>query len=966
MLLLACVQALGQSKNITGSVKDESGAPLAGVTIQIKGTTSGAVSDGEGKFKLSVPGDNAVLNVTFIGYEPQEIPVAGKTEIPIVLALSKKTLTDVVVVGYGSVAKRNLTSAVTTVQSKDFIQGGFNSPLQQIDGKVAGVTVSNPAAADPNRNTDVQVRGAGSLNAGNTPLIIIDGMPGGDLRNIMQQDIASMTVLKDAAAAAIYGSRGANGVILVETKKGKSGRVVLTYDSYVEHDAVSAKPNILSPDEYLAHERGDDEGARTNWYDELLRTNNFGTNQFLTVSGGNENTVFRLSGNYRTKQGIDIASDRQEYGYRANFLQKAIDGRLELSGNVSQRFVKEEYTDYAAFNQAVKLNPTIPIMDKDDPTKYTFFSGFDTYNPVASLLTRENGGDLNYSIVDLNAKFHILKNFSTELKLARQGTEKLGREYYTSKAPESISAERVGRARLQTEKWADYTLEWIGNYNTRFGKHDLTAMGGYSYQEFNYQKFWAENSDFPSDGFWYNNLETGTWNLEEGRLGMDSEKSKEKLIAFLGRVNYNFDDTYFLTASFRYEGNSKFGVDNKWGLFPAVSAAWRISNLPALRNSRLFDDLKLRASYGVTGRSGFPRYTALFKYTQYGFYQISPDQWIRGYGPGNNFNPDLGWERAEAYNIGLDFAMFDNRLTGSLDVFDRRSSGILDDYEVAVGAYPHTKMFVNVGTTSSKGVELTVNWNAVKTGDFTYSTNVTGSYIKSKLVSWSNSEFKNNYRELQSLPSPGNPGYAYRLDPGTELGSFYGYKYAGVNEDGQIMIWKDGQEGKEAISYEDANGDRDRTYIGHGAPRYELAWGNTLTYKAFDLSLFFRGRFDYKILNLYQMYYGLQIEQGTNLLKDAYTRNAHIKSSKLITDYFLDNGDYFRLDNLTLGWSPKMQSKIVSNFRLYGSVRNVFTITKYSGLDPTSVGVTGLTPGYGDLSLYPVTRTFTLGAQVTF
>lgn len=966
IIMLAFMQAFAQSKPITGSVKDDSGAPLAGVTLQIKGTTSGAVSDGEGKFKLTVPNESAVLNVTFIGYEPQEVPVAGKSEINIVLLLSKKTLTDVVVVGYGSVAKRNLTSAVTTVASKDFIQGGFNSPLQQIDGKVAGVTISNPAAADPNRATDVQVRGAASLSAGNSPLIVIDGMPGGDLRNIMQQDIASITVLKDAAAAAIYGSRGANGVVLVETKRGKSGRVMLTYDSYAEHDAVAAKPNILSAQEYLDRKRGNDQGARTNWYDELLRKDNFGTNQFLTISGGNENSIFRLSGNFRTKQGLDIGSDRREYGYRANFQQKVLDGRLEFSGNLSQRFVKEEYTNYGAFNQAVKLNPTIPIMDPDDPTKYNFLAGYDTYNPVADLLARENGADQNYSIVDLNVKFHILKNFNTELKLARQGREMLKREYYTSKAAESISNDRTGRARLQNEKWADYTLEWIGNYNTRFGKHDLSAMGGYSYQEFNNQAFWAENSDFPSDGFGYNNLGAGLWNLEKGRLGMDSWKSKEKLIAFLGRINYNFDDTYFLTASFRYEGNTKFGNDNKWGMFPALSAAWRISNLPALKDSKLFNDLKLRASYGVTGRSGFDRYTALFRYQQYGMYQNDAGEWISVYGPGNNFNPRLAWERAVAYNAGLDFVMLDNRLSGSIDVFDRRSKGILDNYEVAVGAFPHTNMFVNVGTTSSKGVELTLNWDAVKTGDFTYTTNVTGSYIKSKLVSWSNAEYTGNFRELQSLPSPGNPGYAYRLDPGTELGSFYGYKYAGVNDAGQIMVWKDGQEGKESIVYSSANADRDRTYIGHGAPRYELAWGNRLGYKAFDLSLFFRGRFDYQIINLYQMYYGLQAEQGINLLQDAYNRNGHIKSSKLITDYFLENGDYFRLDNITLGWTPKLQGKLVSSFRLYGSVRNVFTLTGYSGLDPTAIGVTGLTPGYGDLSLYPISRTFTLGAQVTF
>lgn len=963
--LFMCALALAQGRPITGTVTDSTGAGLVNVSLRIKGTTSGTFSGADGKFKLTVPGDNAVLVITYVGYHSKEVTVGTESDLKIALEPSISQLTDVVVVGYGSVAKKNLTSAVTTVNNKDFLQGGFNSPLQQIEGKVAGVTISNPAMADPNRGTDVQIRGAASLQAGNGPLVVIDGMPGGDLRNIAQQDIESITVLKDASAAAIYGSRGANGVVLVQTKKGKQGAVSVTYDSYVEHDAIAAKPEVLSPDEFLGHQRDADLGARTNWYDELIRKDNFGQNQFLTVSGGNENTIFRLSGNYRTKKAIDIATERKEYGYRANFMQKALNGLLEFSGNLSQRIAKEEYTNYDAFKQAIKLNPTIPVMDPNNPGEYNTLQGYDTWNPVQDLNTRENGADQNYSIVDVNVKLNILKNLSSEVKLARQGHEMLKREYYTSKSNESIQNNRTGRARLQNEKWTDYTLEWINNYNTRINKHDIALMGGYSYQEFNNQASWVENMDFLSDAFWYNNLDAGAWNKEDGRLGMDSWKSKEKLIAFLGRVNYNYDNTYFLTASFRYEGNTKFGANNKWGMFPAVSAAWRISNLGVFSGSKIVNDLKLRASYGVTGRSGFDRYTSLAKYAPYGMYLDDNNEWIRVYGPGNNFNPNLQWERAVSYNIGVDFSLLDNRLSGSLDVFDRRSKDILGDYDVPVGAYLHEQMFVNVGTTSSKGIELTANWKVVEGEDFSYNTNITGSYIKTKLVSWSNNEFQGNFRTLQDLPSPGNPGRAYRLDPGTELGSFYGYRYAGVDDEGKIQIWKDGIVGKEKINASTDGSERDKAYIGHGAPRYELAWGNSLTYKALDLTLFFRGRFDYDILNLYQMYYGLQAESGINLLKDAYTRNGHIKSGKVITDYFLEKGDYFKLDNITLGWSPKFNNNIVKNLRLYGSVRNAFTFTGYSGLDPTTVGITGLTPGYGDLGVYPVTRTFTFGAQIT-
>ncbi|WP_161888620.1 SusC/RagA family TonB-linked outer membrane protein [Pontibacter russatus] len=963
---------------ITGTVTDGSGTPLPGVTVVVKGTTIGASTNVDGTYSLTVPDEqsNGTLVFSYIGFATQEIPIGNQSVINVTLATDAEALQEVVVVGYGTMEKREVSSAVTTVTSEDFQKGAFNSPLQMIEGKVAGVTVSSTAAADPNAGSSIQLRGASSLESGNGPLIVIDGLPGGDLRNLAQQDIESISILRDAAAAAIYGSRGANGVVLVQTKRGKAGKVTVTYDGYVEHDRVAARPDILSAEEFLERGRDTDRGARTNWYDELIREDNFGQNHSLAVSGGNENTVFRLSGQYRTKEGIDIASDRKEYGLRASFLQIALDGRLEIGGNLSyriadeERIVNEGEDNYGAFQQAVKLNPTIPIMDPNDPNMFNTFQGYDTYNPVQNLLARELGSDQEYAVVDISTKLNILDNLSTELKLARQGHDRLRREYYTSKAAESIQEGRTGRARLTNDKWADYVLEWLNNYNTTIGSHNIEAMAGYSYQESNFSGFYAENADFPSDAFGYNNLDAGEWNADEGRLGMDSWRSKEKTIAFLGRANYNYADTYFLTASFRYEGNTKFGLNNKWGLFPAVSAAWRVSNLPGLQGIEAIDDLKLRASYGETGRSGFPRYSALAVYTGYGRYPDAAGEWSRVYGPGNNFNPDLRWEKSISYNVGLDFTVFNNKLSGSIDAFDRRSSDLISWYQVPVPPFLHDRMYVNVGTTSSKGVELALNWNAVNTGDFSYTTSLTGSYTKAKLDSWSNDTYKADFFDLQQLPSPGNPGPAFRLEAGTDIGNFYGYKYAGVDEAGNILVWKEGIEGSEKLRASgnniEASSDRDRTYIGNGAPRYELGWSNSLAYKGFDLSLFFRGRFDYEILNLYQMYYGLQGEASTNLLTDAYDRNDHIKSGKVITDYFLESGDFLKLDNLTIGWTPKLGVDQISNFRIYGTVRNVFTLTGYSGLDPAAVGVTGLTPGYGSLDVYPITRNFALGAQITF
>lgn len=958
---LAAPLVAQQTKKIAGTVVDSKGEPVIGANVVVKGTALGTITDTRGRFALEQVPENAVLQLSYIGYQSQEIPVKNKTDFQITLQEDSEALDEVVVVGYGSTVKKDLTTAVTSVKSKDFLQGASNSPLQMIDGKVAGVTVSNTAAADPNASPSIQVRGASSLKAGNGPLIVIDGMPGGDLRNLAQQDIESITVLKDGSAAAIYGSRGANGVILVQTKQGKAGRVSIAYDGYVEHDFVAARPDILSPEEFVVHEIGKDYGSRTVWYDELLNKKNVGHNHNLALSGGSETTIFRISANYREKEGLDIATDRKEYGLRANFKQTTLEGLLELSGNISYRYADEDYTDYGSFKQAVELNPTYSIEEMD-----AFRNNFDSYNPIYNLTRRENGATQEYITTDFNIKLNILKNLHTELKLGRQGTNKKQREYYFKDHRESINNNRNGRARLEDQKWVDYTLEWLGNYTLDLDRHHFKLMGGYSYQEFNWEKFYAENMNFPTDAFLYNNLDAGDYNKADGRLGMGSEKNQEKTIAFLGRVNYDFDNTFLFTGSIRYEGNTKFGAAHKWGAFPAASAAWRISRLDYLEDSPVVDDLKLRFSYGETGRSGFDKYISLAKYSGYGWMPNSEGKWVQVYGPGNNPNRDLSWERQISYNVGIDYTLFQAKLSGSLDVFVRKGKDVIGEYQVPVPPYLHEKIMTNVGTTHSKGFEWQVNWDAVQTNDFTYATNLTVAYTRSKLKSFSNEKYELGYMEGDGLPSPGNPGPCQRLQDGVEIGSFYGYRYAGVDDDGNILVYKNGEKGGETVRGRDA-GELDRTYIGNGTPKWELAWGNTLTYKGFDLSLYFRGRFDYQVLNQYQMYYGLQGVTGINKLKSAYAENAAIKGEKIMCDYFLENGNYLKLDNITLGWTPTLHTQWISGLRIYATLKNVFTLTKYSGgMDPSSIDVTGLWAGRGTMDLYPTARNLTFGVQINY
>lgn len=960
---LAEMNIVQQNKKVTGVVVDTNGYPIIGANVVVKGTTNGNITDIDGKFALENVPDNAILLISYIGYKSQEISVKNQTALNITLIEDSETLDEVIVVGYGSSVKKDLTTAVTSVKSKDFLQGAVNDAMQMIDGKVAGVTVSSTAAADPNSNSSIQVRGASSLKAGNSPLIVIDGMPGGDLRNIAQQDIESITVLKDGSAAAIYGSRGANGVILVQTKQGKAGKTTISYDGYVEHDFVASKPVILDAESYLANVTGaKDYGYRTNWYDELINKSNVGHNHNISLSGGSETTIFRISANFKEKEGLDIATNRKEYGLRANFKQTTLNGLLEVGGNISYRVADEDYTDYGSFKQAVQLNPTYSV-DEVDAFKG---SGGYSYNPIKNLTERDNRALQEYSMIDFNAKLNILKNLNTELKLGRQAHSKKNQDYKYSTFRECIDGGYKGHAFIKQENWTDWTLEWLGNYSFTIDKHDFKIMGGYSYQEFNYENLEAQNRNFPTDVFLTNNLGTGDYEKVEGRLGMGSDKNQEKTIAFLGRINYNYNDVFLFTGSLRHEGNSKFGADHKWGLFPAASAAWRVSKLPVFENSPVVDDLKVRFSYGVTGRSGFDKYISLAKYTNFGQYYSPTNGWVMGYGPENNPNYDLSWEKQISYNLGFDYTLFDSRLSGSLDLFIRDGKDVIGDYRVPMPPYLHEKIVANVGTTTSKGFEFQVNWDAVKTENFSYSTNVNLSYTTSKLKSFSNEKYQLGYIEGDGFPSPGNPGSAQRLEDGTAIGSFYGFRYAGVDDAGNILIWKGGDKGGETKLGADGD-EKDKVYLdGTGVPKWELSWGNTFTYKEFDLSLFFRGRFGYKIMNQYEMYYGLQVIAGDNKLTSAYDENAHIKGPKVICDYFLQNGNYLKLDNITVGWTPKLKTKWISNLRLYGTLKNVFTLTKYSGVDPSTVNTTGLWPGIGGMDVYPMARNFSFGVQISY
>lgn len=960
-----------EQKTVTGTVTDDRGEPLPGVTVLIKGTTTGTVTNIDGVFNLGNISADATLIFSFVGMQSQEIVVGTQTTINVRMKVDAIGIEEVVAIGYGTMDKKELTASVTHVGSKDFLNTATTNPVMQIQGKVAGVSVQKTAASDPNASESIQIRGAGSRSAGNGPLVVINGIPGGDLKNIDDNDIESIDVLKGGAAAAIYGTRAANGVIIVTTKTGSTtGQMKVEYNGYVSTDQIKNSPELLSADEFLELGIARDEGARTDWNRELVRSTPVSHNHSVALSSGNAQTQYRASVQYRDYQGIDIASEREEYGARVNIHHTALDKLLEFDLGLAPRFVKEKYTSYGAWNQAMQLNPTIPVMNPNNPSQFQYISGWDTWNPVEKLTLDEDGAERKYFMGNGKVKLNILPNLNTSLMYAFEKNDRAHDFYTPSNSTDSQNNNRRGAALKEYQAWNDQVVDWLTNYTLEKDDLLLKAMAGYSYQYHVESSFYARNYDFPSDALSYNDLDQGSY-LREGRAYMDSHKESYKIIAFFGRLSTSYLDKYFLTGSLRYEGSSKFGENNKWGWFPGVSAGWRISNESFMDSQEIFDDLKLRADFGITGNQGFAPYQAQRLYSGAGNYYMF-SSWVKGFGPGNNYNPNLAWEKSVNFNFGVDFAILDNRIGGSLEFYDRTSKDLLGQYDVAVPPNIHEQTWVNVGTIKNQGVELSLNGIVAQTNDFEYSINAVAAYNKNWLVSFSDGQYEQGQVFLKHLPSPGNPGPVILLEEGGDIGSFYLFKHAGFDENGNFLIYKKGADGSftdEVIPAQGA-GDENKYHAGSGVPKVTASLSNTFRYKNFDATLYFRGAFGHEVLNLKNMYYGLKAFEGVNLLRKAYfpgdgIQTHEINDTKKVTDYFLQRGDWVKLDVVTLGYTFDTPGTI-DNLRIYLSGRNMFTFTKYDGVDPELAPVNGLEPGVEEKEYYPITRTFTLGVQVAF
>ena len=947
---------------VTGYITDEKGSPMEFVSVIDLLSGKGGLTNEEGYFRFFTDKDSCRLQISHLAYKP-ELRTVGpdNRHLQIQLIPAVFNLDEVVAIGYGTLARKELTSAVGYVSSERFLSGKVNNPIQGIKGLIAGMSISGSSLSDINSIPDIQIRGAGSILAGNNPLVVVDGVPGVSLNSLLLAEIASISVLKDGSSAAIYGSNGANGVILITTKSGKSSdKLQANYQTYLAAAHEYNRPRVLSPEAFVAAGRDADLGYHTDWQAALIRSCPLEQNHDLSIQNGWKSGAFRISMNYRDGQGLDIVSSRREYALRTHISQNLLSGYLELTVSLAYKKQHLRLGNHTAFQQAMLANPTAPIYTDEEETEYLYPSGFERDNPVASLKEENRQQENQFMTGSLTARINWSKPFYSTIMLAENREESEENVYWTSRAKESVDNNRKGRADRTSSKYVNRTLDWTNHYDKAWDQHTVKAMIGYSFQRWDHSGMNAGNADFPTDFFTWNNIGTGSY-LTDGKATLSSFKNSSKLISVFARFNYSYRDLLMLSASFRREGSSKFGANHKWGNFPTLSGGIRLSELPAFQTEWL-DDLKFRVGYGVSGRHNFSPYQSLETYAGAGKVMVD-GKWIQVFGPSNNPNPDLRWEKSLHTNIGAEAILFNSRLMLSLNLFKRTTKDLLFVYNAIKPPMIHDNITTNVGTIDSKGLEWEMNWLPVRTKNFQYSASLTGSLLSSTLKSLSNNQFKLGYTYLYDLPTPGLPGPAIRLEEGKPIGSFFGWRYAGTDAEGNILVWS--KDGRKIPTTERT--EEDKNFIGNGVPKVQLSFSHTFTWKNFDLRLFFTSWLGYDLLNLKQMYYGLQNVPVTNLLEDAYTRNDAIKGDKIYCDYFLENGNFLKLEELTLGYKiPLPDNKWIQSLRCYFSVNNVFTLTGYTGGDPANINVNGVEPGIETTSIYPVARTFTLGLSVQF
>lgn len=963
---------------VTGNVKSTTGEPLIGVNVIEKGTTNGTVTDLDGNYTLRVA-KGKTLVFSYIGFLSQEV-VVNNAKVDVTMKEDTETLDEVVVIGYGSMARKDVTSSITSVKADQLNVGVYSDAASMLQGKVAGLSITT--SGDPNGSPSITLRGSSSLRTGQAmqPYYVIDGIPGVDISLVAPDDIESIDVLRDATATAIYGSKAANGVIIVNTKKGKHGaeRTNVSYSGYVAFDNILKTLDMATADDLRAYyaqkgeEPKNDLGANTNWQDEVLRTA-ISHNHNLSINGGSGKTTYMASLNYQNREGVIKGSSMDRLNVRSLVTTKVLKDRLELSAGVNARYGKAigvpMNNEGASVLDAMNyFSPGLPVKNEDGSWS-TALTGSKSYNPLS--LIYEDTSETIYKNTQLlgKASLEIIEGLKWNVNYSFTTNQSTYSAYDTHKTQlEGVSAYN-GQARRNTYFGQEHIFETYGNYDTTFNDiHKLSLMVGYSWEEkMSNDGFGLTVHDFYDDTLKWNQLTYAS--TIDGIPAIESgTKETIRNISFYGRASYSFNSRYMLQATIRRDGSSVFGK-NKWGTFPSVSLAWNITEEEFMKNQNLFDNLKFRLGYGVSGNAlGFGAYTAVETYGASGFFTYNGKQW-RTLAATKNANPDLKWETTGMFNVGLDYGLFNGRLNGSIEYYYKRTNDLIWNYPVSTNIYPFGDIAANVGEITNKGVEVSINAVPVQTKDFTWNTTVTLSHNKNTVNRLSNDKFK------VGVFTQGDPmvagvsaeGYTQRIIEGQPLGTFFTYEFAGFNDNNEATYYvRDENTGERTGETTTTPAYKDRTITGCAQPKLNFGWNNTFNYKNWNATVFFTGVFGNDIYNGTRANYMSpeMLSGGKNVLKEFLEHPT--ESPSYPSDRFIEKGSYLRLSTLSIGYTFKNFNGWLQNLQLYVTCNNLFTITGYKGLDP-EVNLGGIDPGVDyRWSVYPHTRTTMVGLKINF
>ena len=963
-----------QQIKVTGTIVDKSGEPIIGANIVEKGTANGTISDLDGRFTLNVQSATSVLVVSYIGYKTTETSAKEKNT-RIILTEDSELVDEVVVIGYGTQRKGDVTSAVASVKAEDFIIGKIGDAAELIKGKVAGLTIAK-GSGDPNAESTIRLRGVISLAGSNTPLVLVDGIEG-NLGTVAPENIASIDVLKDASAAAIYGTRGANGVILITTKAGK--REEKTKASYSGYTALSKFGKTLdfmsAEDVRQGMTSFTDKGYDTDWLKAITRTA-FTHNHNFNISGGNQKTTYSADFTYRKEEGVIIDTYNDEMKMNFDVSHWMLNDMLKVNFNMVKGLHKNSATnanDDGASNiyrQAIIHNPTESIWNEDG-TYYENFQVNYYYNPVGMVKERKGEYDTEWTRMTGNVTLEPIKGWQTNLMLATRRSKGHDKGYYTSEYFSQKMENHTGYAYHSQNDSRTDNLEITSKYDTKFKNHRLDALVGYSYQYNVNEGFNANNYDFQNDFFLYNNLGIGSA-LKKGKAGMGSYKNDNTLVGFFGRVSYGYANKYNALISVRHEGSSKFGDNHKWGTFPSASLGWTISNEEFMKGFDWLNNLKLRAGFGITGVIPGSSYQSLTLYNLGSSYYYENGEWKPGLEVASNPNPDLKWEKSTEFNVGLDLSVLDERLSASVDVYTKKTSDMLWWFDVPTPPNLYPQTLANVGEMRNSGIELAINATPIRTSKFEWKTTLTASHNINKLLSLSNDLYETaNKHDEGGLGEPISIS-THRLEVGKAVGQYFGLKSVGVSEKGLWLIENPATGDAEEFTDNMLNNDQYRQYLGTGLPKVYLGWNNTFRYKNFDLSFQMTSQLGFKILNEPRAFYennSIAYNRLKSVKKAPYGGQYTLSSAQkqTIVSYYLERGDFLKMTNMTIGYTvPLSENKYIKGIRAYVSGDNLFCITGYDGLDPELSNSEATYAGIDRRDKYPVIRSFTFGVNVTF